>query len=93
MAKGDDTPLHAANRAPRCTARSKRTGERCKAPAVNGWAVCRMHGAGGGHKAGQHHPTWKHGMRSREWIETRKYINDLTREAREIERMIEQDPK
>ncbi|WP_256369789.1 hypothetical protein [Tropicimonas sp. IMCC6043] len=28
-------------------------------------------------------------MRSREWIEVRKYINELTREAREIETRIE----
>ncbi|RYH06531.1 hypothetical protein EU800_23610 [Tropicimonas sp. IMCC6043] len=81
--------MRAANQAPRCTAHSKRTGERCKAPAVNGWTVCRMHGAGGGHKAGPSHPSWKHGMRSREWIEVRKYINELTREAREIETRIE----
>lgn len=32
----------------RCHARSKTTGERCKAPAVKGWKVCRMHGARGG---------------------------------------------
>ena len=31
----------------RCTAHA-RTGERCKNPAVTGWTVCRMHGAGGG---------------------------------------------
>lgn len=30
----------------RCSAKSKRTGERCKANAVNGFSVCRMHGAG-----------------------------------------------
>src|SRR5262249_47688622 len=28
--------------APRCTARSKRSGQRCRAPAVRGWRVCRM---------------------------------------------------
>ena len=32
----------------RCTAKSKRTGERCKRPPATGWGVCRMHGAGGG---------------------------------------------
>ena len=31
-----------------CTAMSKRSGQRCKNPAVRGWTVCRMHGAGGG---------------------------------------------
>ncbi|SNT21603.1 hypothetical protein SAMN05421757_10816 [Tropicimonas sediminicola] len=28
-------------------------------------------------------------MRSRQWIETRKYINDLAREMREIDAMVE----
>jgi len=36
---------YAFQRAPRCTAKSKRSGERCKAPAVRGWKVCRFHGA------------------------------------------------
>lgn len=34
--------------APRCEAKSKSTGERCKNPAVKGKAVCRLHGAHGG---------------------------------------------
>jgi hypothetical protein len=32
--------------AKQCTATAKSTGERCKNPAVTGWDVCRMHGAG-----------------------------------------------
>jgi len=32
--------------AKRCTATAKSTGERCQNPAVTGWDVCRMHGAG-----------------------------------------------
>jgi hypothetical protein len=35
-------PMHKAQAAPRCTARSKRTGLPCRAPAVRGCAVCRM---------------------------------------------------
>src|SRR6185437_3112699 len=42
-----------AHDAPRCTARSKRSGQRCRAPAVRGWRVCRMHGARGGAPEGQ----------------------------------------
>ena len=34
--------------AQRCTATSKRSGERCQNPSVKGWQVCRIHGAGGG---------------------------------------------
>lgn len=85
MAEDDIIPMQAA---PRCTARSKRSGARCCNPAVKGWSVCRMHGAGGGHPEGPSHPTWKHGLRSRGWIAARKEINALARETREIERMI-----
>ena len=34
------------------------------------------------------HPSWRHGMRAREWIEARAEINELVREAKEIERML-----
>jgi hypothetical protein len=54
--KDDDNPMNAANAAPKCTAKSKRTGKRCKGPAVTGWRVCRFHGAGGGHPAGKDRP-------------------------------------
>lgn len=88
MIEGDDNPMSAANAAPRCTAHSKRTGEPCNAPAVKGWSVCRFHGAGGGHAAGITHPSWKHGMRSGEWIEARREISALMREARQAMRTI-----
>ena len=88
MAKGDDNPMESAHAAPRCTAKSKRTGKRCRGPAVKGWAVCRFHGAGGGHPPGKAHPRWKHGMRSREWTEQRYEICDLVREARELDALI-----
>lgn len=84
----DDNPMHKAHTATRCTAHSKRTGEPCQAPAVTGWRVCRLHGAGGGHEPGPAHPSWRHGLRSREWIEARAEINELAREAREIEHLI-----
>ena len=70
-----------AHAAPRCTAKSKRTGERCKAPAVNGWAVCRVHGAGGGAPRGKAHWNWKHGERSSEAVELRRMVNALARVA------------
>ena len=84
----DDNPMRSVHLAMRCTAHSKRTGEPCSGPAVTGWRVCRLHGAGGGQPAGKAHPSWRHGMRSREWIEARREINDLMREAREIERLL-----
>ena len=74
--------------APRCTAHSKRRGEPCRAPVVTGWTVCRLHGAGGGHAAGSSHPRWKHGLRSREWTETRRLISELVRAGREVEALV-----
>ena len=86
--KSDVNPLDLANAAPRCSAHSKRSGQPCRAPAVTGWRVCRVHGAGGGHRAGPTHPSWKHGMRSREWMETRRLVNELVREGRRVEALI-----
>ena len=92
--------MRAMHCAPRCTAKSKRTGQRCKAPAVRGWTVCRMHGAGGGARPGVAHPNWQHGGRSREAIDLRKLVNELGRESRELagvlnppERALTKSPK
>jgi hypothetical protein len=52
---------YAFQKAPRCTAKSKRTGQRCKAPAVCGYNVCRFHGARGGAPNGEANGAWKHG--------------------------------
>ena len=89
--KPDDNPMSPAQRlqdAPRCHAVAKSTGQPCKAPAVSGWTVCRVHGARGGHSGGSAHPSWKHGMRSQEWIVERRQMSELVREAQEIERTI-----
>ena len=43
-----------------------------------------MHGAGGGQPSGDKHPAWKHGLRSNGWVNERRLINELVREAREI---------
>lgn len=74
-----------AHAAPRCTATSKRTGVRCRGPAVKGWHVCRFHGAGGGHSAGKDHPSYQHGMRAQECIEARRRLNELLRAVRASE--------
>ena len=86
--EADVNPLDLANAAPRCTAHSKRSKEPCRAPAVTGWTVCRVHGAGGGHAAGPTHPRWTHGLRSQQWTETRRLVSELARELREIEGLI-----
>jgi hypothetical protein len=49
--------------APRCSAKSKRTGSRCRNPACAGFKVCRSHG--GRSRVGVAHPNFKHGRYSR----------------------------
>jgi hypothetical protein len=69
MKKSNVNPIDPAQRlrdAPRCHAKAKSTGQTCKAPAVKGWRVCRVHGAGGGAPSGRAHWNWKHGARSAE---------------------------
>ena len=73
-----DNPLQ---RARRCHARSKRTGLPCKAPAVRGYSVCRMHGAGGGAPLGNQNAL-KHGGRSAEIVAARRAANELCGAAR-----------
>ena len=86
-----DNPMHPAqrlNNAPRCSATAKTTGTRCKAPAVTGWSVCRMHGAGGGAPIGKANGQWRHGGRSLDQTESRRLIADLMRKARaEMQRL------
>jgi glucans biosynthesis protein len=74
-------PMQSAHDAPRCKASSKRTGKSCRAPAVRGCRVCRMHGAGGGAPAGKKNGNYRHGKRTKEVIEAVRYINLLSRLA------------
>lgn len=73
-------PMHTS---PRCTAHSKRTGEPCRAPAVNGWRVCRMHGARGGAPKGAAHGQFRHGNFTCEAIKGRRMVSSLLASARE----------
>ena len=78
-------PMHPAfrlNSAPRCTAKAKRSGTRCNAPAVKGCVVCRMHGAGGGAPQGPRNGMWRHGGRSGDVTETSRLMAELNRMAR-----------
>ena len=83
MSQGNSNPMSRAQVAPRCSATSKRSGKPCRAPAVTGWTVCRLHGAGGGQRPGKAHPNYRHGERSREAVELRAQINRLVRECRD----------
>jgi uncharacterized protein YjcR len=67
-------PMHQALR---CHARSKRSGLRCRSPAVKGYAVCRMHGAGGGASKGNKNAL-KHGDFTAEGLALKREIQALT---------------
>jgi hypothetical protein len=72
-----DNPMHPCDAAPRCRARSKRTGQPCKAPAVRGFRVCRMHGARGGAPHGKRNGNYRHGSRTKQMTELRRLINSI----------------
>src|SRR4051794_15815342 len=71
-------PAADPNSAPRCTAKAKTTGQRCRGPAVRGRNTCRMHGGtsrGPKTAAGlarSRKARWLHGMYSREMRELRR---------------------
>ena len=73
-------PMHLS---PRCSAHSKRTGKRCRAPAVRGWRVCRFHGAGGGGPKGKRNGNYKHGLFTAENMQMRRTISTLLRASRQ----------
>jgi hypothetical protein len=63
-----NNPMHKAHEAPRCQAKSKRTGK-----------PCRMHGAHGGAPAGNRNGNYRHGARTRETLETARLIKTIRR--------------
>lgn len=79
MAKSDINPMQSADR---CHAHSKRTGQPCRAPAVKGWKVCRMHGAGGGAPSGQANGNYRHGRRTKESMQMKAALRELLRDSR-----------
>ena len=85
----DANPMHQRlwrmNRACRCGART-RGGSPCRSPAVRGKARCRMHGgaAGSGAPEGPRNGAWRHGTRTAEALEMRRWANGLLRGAREL---------
>jgi periplasmic glucans biosynthesis protein len=72
----------------KCHARSKRSGKPCQSPAVRGYSVCRMHGAGGGAPKGNRN-AMKHGEFAAETLALKREIQALARLARETMARIE----
>jgi hypothetical protein len=79
---------YAFQKAPRCTAKSKRTGQRCKAPAVRGWSVCRFHGARGGAPKGKANGAWKHGYYGQDAKDERLLVKLLLKDASNLRKLL-----
>jgi hypothetical protein len=77
-----NTVIYPFQTSPRCSATSKRTKERCKAPAVRGWNVCRFHGARGGAPTGRANGSYKHGLYTQQAKAARRLISDLLQQCR-----------
>jgi hypothetical protein len=80
-----DNPMHRCNAAPRCQAKSKRTGLPCRSPAVGGYRVCRMHGARGGVPEGKKNGNFRHGRRTKEVTEASRLITAMARLMRDLD--------
>ena len=60
----------------------------CQAPAVNGWTVCRFHGARGGAPKGKGNGAYKHGTYTQEAAALNARLSDLQRESRALLRRL-----
>ncbi len=76
--------VYAFQKAPRCSARSKRTRKRCRAPAVKGWTVCRFHGAGGGGPKGKRNGQYRHGRYTQQAIAEQRAVSAFLRKVRAV---------
>ena len=72
-----------------CAATSKRTGNRCRAPAEVGKNVCRFHGARAGAPRGERNGQYKHGLCSKESIQARKQLRALLKQVTATVREVE----
>ncbi len=72
-------PMQKAHDAPRCGAKTRR-GTPCQSPMVRGRKRCRMHGGayGSGAPKGNRN-AWKHGFRSKEYLEEKRRGREIIR--------------
>jgi hypothetical protein len=80
--------IYPFQKSPRCSATSKRTKLRCQAPAVNGWTVCRFHGARGGAPKGKRNGMYRHGLYTQAAVDLNARLSDLQRESRALLRRL-----
>jgi hypothetical protein len=93
LMKAEKEQEFAFQQAPRCTATSKRTLQRCKAPAVRGWTVCHFHGARGGAPKGKANVAWKHGYYSGAATAERLLVKLLLKNASSVRKLLSKREK
>ena len=74
--------LYSFENAPRCTATSKRTKQRCGAPAERGKSVCRFHGARGGAPKGKANGAYRHGLFTEDALKEQRALAALLKASR-----------
>ena len=74
--------LYPFRKSPRCKATSKRTKKPCRAPAMNGWTVCRFTARGVERR--RRHGMYRHGDHTKEAVALRRQISELQRETRAL---------
>ncbi len=79
----------AMHTSPRCEARSKRSGQTCRCPAIQGKTKCRMHGGKGSGAPIGNQNAWKHGDASTAVLEERRMMRALFRELAEVDDQID----
>ena len=76
--------LALARAAPRCRARCRRSKLPCRAPAMRGKPVCRLHGGKGGGPKGERNGAYRTGRYTAEAKVERKAARALIRELRRL---------
>ena len=72
-------PMQRAHDAPRCGAKTRK-GLPCQSPMVRGRKRCRMHGGAYGSGAPKGNKNaWKHGFRSKEYLEGKRRGREIIR--------------
>lgn len=87
MRKLTVNPMQRAHDAPRCGAKTRR-GTPCQSPMVHGRKRCRMHGGAYGSGAPKGNKNaWKHGLRSKEYMEEKRQARET---AKRLEYLVAQ---
>jgi glucans biosynthesis protein len=87
----EDAKPYPFEAAPKCRARSKRSGRQCQAPAERGKRVCRFHGARAGAPSGPRNGNYRNGRWTKEAIAFRRRCAALVREGREAAKLLNKD--